>query len=113
MTANVVEARTPTSASGVLEVSYAIHDDQVILAQHPQPLKDAASPVDDRQMPASDFRRLALLTTFRGAKLGANAHRHRATSGDVQRFSLRPEPTSGDTGRRQATLGNRLLVLQQ
>ena len=45
----------------------------------------------------------------RGAKLGANVHRHRATSGDVQRFSLRPEPTSGDTGRCQATLGKCLL----
>jgi hypothetical protein len=56
------------------------------------------------------IRTLALLTISEGAKLGANVHRHRATSGDVQRFSLRPEPTSGDTGRRQATLGKCLLV---
>ena len=56
------------------------------------------------------LRTLALLTTFGGAKLGANAHRHQATSGDVQRFSLRPEPTSGDIGRCQATLGEWLLV---
>src|SRR5215469_13567846 len=55
------------------------------------------------------IRTLALLTTSRGAKLGASVHRHRATSGDVQRFSLRPEPTSGDTERRQATLGKCLL----
>jgi len=52
------------------------------------------------------IRTLALLTRSRGAKLGANVHRHRATSGYVQRFSLRLEPTSGDTRRCQATLGN-------
>jgi hypothetical protein len=44
-----------------------------------------------------------------GTKRGANEHRHRATSGHVQRFSLRLEPMSGDTGRRPATLGRCLL----
>jgi hypothetical protein len=52
---------------------------------------------------------LALLRRFRGAKLGANVHQHQATSGDVQRFSLRSVPTSGDTGRCQAALGKCLL----
>jgi len=49
-------------------------------------------------------RKLALVTISRGA----NVQGHRATSGYVQRFSPRLEPTSptsGDTGRRQATLG--------
>jgi hypothetical protein len=53
------------------------------------------------------IRPLALLTRFRGAKLGANVHRHKATSGD---FRCGPVPTSGDIGRCQATLGKCLLV---
>ena len=56
-----------------------------------------------------NMRTLALLTRSRGAKLGANSHRHRAMPGYIQRFSLLPEPTSGHAGRGQAVLRDCLL----
>ena len=48
---------------------------------------------------------LALLTISEGAKRGANVHWHRATSADVQRFSLPLESASGDTERCQGDVG--------
>ena len=51
----------------------------------------------------------ALLTRSLGAKLGASSHGHRAMPGHIQRFSLRPNGTSGHVGHRQAVLRECLL----
>ena len=51
----------------------------------------------------------ALLTRSLGAKPGASSHGHRAMPGHIQRFSLRPNGTSGHKGHRQAVLRECLL----
>jgi hypothetical protein len=54
-------------------------------------------------------RTLASLTRLLGAKLGANDHRHRATSGHVQPLSLQLDDTSGHIQHRPSTLRKCLL----
>ena len=54
-------------------------------------------------------RALALLTRLRGAKQGANDHRHTATSGHIQPLLLQLDGTSGHTGRCHAASRDCLL----
>ncbi len=54
-------------------------------------------------------RTLALLTRSRGAKRGANDHRHGATPGHIQPLSLQSDGTLGHTRQRPATFGKCLL----
>ena len=55
------------------------------------------------------IRTLALLTRSRGAKRGANDHRHRAAPGHLQPFPLRSNGTSGHTQHRPGILRKCLL----
>jgi hypothetical protein len=56
-----------------------------------------------------NIQKLALLTRFLGAKLGANDHRHRAIPGRIQPLSLRLTGTSGYPAPHLATFRECLL----
>ena len=56
-----------------------------------------------------NIQKLALLTRFLGAKLGANDHRHRAIPGRIQPLSLRLTGTSGYPAPHSATFRECLL----